>query len=100
MQEIQKSKKKSTSTSVVDSKPTTLTVGLFRKILKQYPKDLPLIYCRDDEGNEYQRVAFGPTTVFVKNTDYEYGRFQKIYNDKEMESRSNSSDFKKVVIIN
>lgn len=93
--------KRSESSSVTaPTKPRAMTIGLLKEALQQFPDNLPLIFSRDDEGNEFQHVFFSPTAMFVRNSDFETGRFQDVYNNKSNEFQDNPFDFTKCVVIN
>jgi hypothetical protein len=97
---IGKNSSESSFVAPTGSKAKLLTVGLLKQALQQFPDNLPLIYSRDDEGNEFQHVYFSPTTMFVKNSDFEEGRFRDVHNNKSTEFQENPFEFTKCVVIN
>lgn len=62
-----------------------ITVGDLIRALKNLPKNAPIIYSHDDEGNEYQTVNHLPS--IMKFYDQEWGRDLERVEEEEEEDR-------------
>lgn len=79
-----------------------MTVGDLIDNLQKFPRNLPIIYAKDDEGNSFQSVTYGPSIKYVCSPIKRYAEAwssrKEIEEDEELEEKDKKNIIKVVCI--